>query len=470
MTVSGRIERQVAQESRTCGTGPGLGTFLRRVGALALLLCLLTSLWVSPAQALTYPDSIPAERALLVDQETGLILFEKNIHEKAFPASLTKIITTLIVLENGNLDDEVTASALAVSNMDPQGSTQNILEGETMTLRDLLYCIMVASANEACNIVAEHIAGSVEAFVEMMNQKAQALGCENTHFTNTHGLHDDNHYTTAYDMYLFTKAALELPEFVEICNTAAKSIPPTNKTDKERVLYSTNYLISNHREAKYIYYPARGVKTGFTTPAGHCLVSTAQQGALSFVSVVMGAPVDEDGTIHSFSDTKTLFEWGFENFESRVILETKEQIREVKVLMGKDKEAVLLHPETEIRALIPKDLNLEDIQRQVYIADEENITAPIVKGQKMGEINLYLDERDFGTVPLVASFDVPLDETANVANEVKNFVSQPWFRYTLIGIGVLMGGYIVFTILHNARRRRARASRNYRGSRRRRRR
>ena len=228
-----------------------------------LLVVLVMSLCVTPFAAadetsapVEEPD-IQCKAALLVDANTGGIVYAKNEHQELYPASLTKIMTALLTLEaidEGKLsmDQNLTATATALEGLSADGSSANIQVGETMSVRNLLYCMLVVSANEACDILAEGVSGSVSAFVDAMNAKAQELGCKNTHFVNPNGLHDPQHYTSAWDLYLITRAAMEYEDFMTICDTADIVIPATNLS-AERHLYTTNYLISTWRATGYLY-------------------------------------------------------------------------------------------------------------------------------------------------------------------------------------------------------------------------
>ena len=218
-----------------------------RFFSIFLLLLLLVNLLAVPAAAAVPDPDIQAKAALLVDQKTGAVVYAKNEHQELYPASLTKIMTALLVLEAVDrgtlkLDQPITATASAMTTLAADGSTAGIQVGEVLTVEQLLYCMLVVSANEACTILAEQVSGSVGAFVDAMNAKAEELGCEHTHFMNPHGLHDDQHYTSAWDLYLITRAAMEYPEFMTVCDTTSTTIPATNLSP-ERILYNTNYLI-----------------------------------------------------------------------------------------------------------------------------------------------------------------------------------------------------------------------------------
>ena len=337
-----------------------------RFFSVFFLMALVVNLLAFPVSAaetsLPADPDIQAKAALLVDANTGNIVYAKNEHQELYPASLTKIMTALLVLEavdSGklSLDQQLTASD-SITELDADGSSAGIKVGEVMTVEQLLYCMLVVSANEACVILAEAVSGDVDTFVDAMNAKAQALGCENTHFVNPTGLHDSQHYTSAWDLYLITAEALKHDDFLRICDMKSATIPATNLSE-ERVLHSTNYLISNWRALGYLDSRAHGVKTGSTSDAGHCLVSTAAEGSLSFISVVLGAEsvtLPSGGTqVQSFSETSRLFDWGFENFSYQTVLEEAELVKEVSVALSKV-DHVSVHPAADVSCCCPRAL------------------------------------------------------------------------------------------------------------------
>lgn len=222
--------------------------------------------------------------------------------------------------------------------------------GEEIRIIDLLYAALIPSANEACNIMAETVSGDVASFVELMNQRAAELGMTGTHFANTHGYHDDNHYTTAYDVYLMSKEAMKYETFRTIVSSLNYTMPATNMHPESASSASTNALISNWNIRGYLYQYATGVKTGHTPEAGYCLSASATKEDRNLMSVVMGCD-REPGTTGSegfiyFSETIRLFDWGFNNFTRQTMLdETKRDIQEVEVTLGKDTNYVTLEPQ-----------------------------------------------------------------------------------------------------------------------------
>ena len=246
----------------------------RRFFALFLVLGLLVSLLSVPASAFEEID-VDARAALLVEKETGEILYEKNAHEKNYPASITKLTVALLVFEaidagQLSLDQPITARESAFEGLSIYGSTAGIKVGEVLTVEQLLQCMLIVSANEACNILAEAVCGegNISQFVQRMNERAAALGCENTHYINTSGLHDPDHYTTAWDIYLITRALMPYEKFMEICNSKSAEIAETDHNQRH-VLHSTNRLISNWRELGYLYRDAQGIKTGSNYVVAH---------------------------------------------------------------------------------------------------------------------------------------------------------------------------------------------------------
>jgi D-alanyl-D-alanine carboxypeptidase (penicillin-binding protein 5/6) len=442
----------------------------KRMPAVLLLICFLLPLPATAAYSGLPEVDIQSRSAILVHAETDEILYKHNIHIRRPPASVTKIMTALLALEHGGLDDIVTAEEGDFFDIIPGSSNAGIKAGEQMTLRDLIYCAMLPSANEACNIIARHVAGSVGAFMEMMNLRMAELGCENTRFTNPHGLPDpDNHYTTAYDVYLMMRECLNNSAFMEIANTEYIVLPPTNLTPDGRALTTTNNLITRRRFPDYIYPYARGVKTGRTNDAGHCLVSTAERDGITLISVILGAEADsETGLIRSFTETRDLFVWGFENFTIKRILSRVEQLIGIPVIQGKGQDRVFLIPERSVEALVPKFLNPEDIKSNsvIIVYEPEGVQAPVAAGTALGEIRLTYPGREapYAVIPLVASISIERDTREAIQEGITDIITQDWIRWAILGIVGIAALYILLAVALNSRRRRRnmRAS-NYRG-------
>ena len=425
-------------------------------------ICLLFSLFAPAASALDDPPLHSAKAVVLADMDSGRLLFEMNKDEQRSPASLTKIMTVLLAveaLERGevSLDEMVTAQADCLAGLNTDSSTSGIQPGEIISYQDLLYCAMVHSANEACNILAHRVSGSVPAFVELMNRRAAELGCTNTHFSDPNGLSNENHYTTAYEMYLITREALEHPLFAEICNTRGYDMAATNLS-QARSFANSNALITADSEygSSYVYPAAAGVKTGFTQLAGYCLVSTAEKDGVRLLAVVMGcdgwlnAGIDE---YENFTDSIRLSNWAFENFSYRQAVSSLSTVTRVEVENAVETDAYAsLRPQNDVTLLLPKDLNLGSIELSPTIYTEK-LVAPIEAGTVLGRAEILIDGRSYGSVDLVNALKVELSRREFVTQRVHQTFSSPWIIVLIVALAILAIGYLTLVLRYRAQRR-----------------
>ena len=251
------------------------------------------------------PDLVSGA-AILMDADTGAILYEKNAHEKNYPASTTKILTGLLVCRNAGLSEDVTFSKEAAGSVEFGDATLSTKEGEVYTVEQALYGLLLYSANEIAYGLAEHVSGSYDAFIDLMNKTVEELGAHDTHFANSSGLYDDEHYSTAYDMALIARMCFNNPTFLTIDSTAKYTIPPTNKTNEERVFFNRNLLLP---ERPYAYEYCVGGKTGYLPEGGYTYVSYAEKDGMRLIFVGFNSTADD-----RFADAKKSFEWGFDNF------------------------------------------------------------------------------------------------------------------------------------------------------------
>ena len=397
-----------------------------------LLICMLLSLSAPAALALEGPQ-LTAKAALLTDLDSGVVLYEKNGRDQRSPASLTKVMTILLTLEavekgEASLDDTVTAGADCRSGMRDDSSSVGIVSGESMRLRDLLYCAAVASGNDACNVIASYLGGGIPNFVNRMNTRAEALGCSQTHFVDPSGLSYDN-LTCAYDLVRITRAAMEHPAFMELCDSVSYTVPATN-LNRSRELNNSNALISTQGiyGASYLYEGAHGVKTGYTRAAGYCLISTAERDGMRLLAVVLGCDgpyLSDTDTRYNFVDTARLYDWAFANFSPRTVFSADQPLFYAEVILAWGDPAVDLLPLQTLRIPLPKDLapGEEDLRISLY---DEALTAPIETGAVLGRVQLYLDGRELASVPLTAGRDVPLDVPAALQDAFQRYFSRIW--------------------------------------------
>ncbi len=378
--------------------------------------------------SLTPPNIQYAQSALLMDMASGRVLYSKNIDDRVFPASTTKIMTGILALEMGNMSDTVTATYEALKSITLDDSQMGILVGEELTMEQLVKSMLIYSANDSANVIAIQLAGSIDAFVEIMNKKAQELGMTGTHFVNPCGSHDDNHYTTARDLAILSKYAMQNEQFREIVKTPIYKIPVTNKyTLGERILVNTNMFLSTARSTYYYYPPAIGIKTGHTSQAGYCLVSAAAYNNTEFLAVVMNcANVDTKEQAYSYIDSKTLFEFGFDNYQHQLLSSAGDIVYDSKVYEAKNDIRVALTVENDVSALIPNtDSSIEEVTPNVDIP--ERVDAPIHKGDIIGTITYSYKGTAVGSANLVATNDVERNHLLHVFHLIIGVITSPFF-------------------------------------------
>jgi len=379
--------------------------------------------------------AILSESAVLIDASSGTILAQKSADKKMYPASLTKIMTAILAIESGELTDVITVDD--DTPFEIEGSHIALEPGEILTLKDLLYALMLPSANDAASVIAKHYGGSLESFVKMMNQKAKELGAYNTNFTNPHGLHDTNHYSTAADLALITKYAMENDTFRKIVSTTKYEIQTTNKKDEPRYFTSLNKLIYNtsynqiYVDGAYIspYYEyATGAKTGYTPQAGNCLVATAKKDGTELIAVTM-----KGISLEMYQDAHNLFNYGFGEYKSTTLGEKNTFIRNIKIPNGDSKEISLV-TESDLTALIKKD-TLDDIKSNVYIND---ITLPIEKNSVIGKIEYTLDNKVIGAVNLISPISVKSTAQEGQGNILLSIVKFIGFLILFAAVSILL--------------------------------
>ena len=349
-----------------------------------------------------------------MDYDTKEILFEKNMDMKLYPASTTKIITAILAIENGKLDDLVTVDQEVVELT--EGSHIALEPGEQLTLEQLLYAMLVQSANDAALAIAKHISGSIEEFSKLMNEKAIEIGALNTNFVNPNGLHDDNHLTTAYDLALIGQYAMKNETFRKFVNTVNYTIGPTNKKTESRYLKITNKLLYSSEEilidGNYIpikYEGASGVKTGTTSQALHCLVSYAERNGQRLIAVVLKANGNS-----VYSDTHNLLNYGFRKFTNTTIGYKNEFIDNIKIENGLN---------TYVAGVLDRDMifplsseNIGRIEKKVDL--KSDLIAPIKKGDIIGTTEYSLDGKPVGKVDIISTMDVELDPMSKISNRI----------------------------------------------------
>lgn len=348
---------------------------------------------------------INSEEAVLIDAKTGNVLAQKNMDKQAYPASTTKILTAIIAIEKLNLNDIITASNSAVMAIPVGYSNAGIKAGEKFDVKNLLQMFLIHSANEVGYIFAEKISGNVDEFSKLMNQKASELGCKNTHFTNPSGIHDSDHYSTAYDMALIAKYCMQNETFRSIVSQVNYKYPATDLYPQERNFKNTNDLIDPSN--KYYYKYAIGIKTGYTSQAKNCLISGAQKDGIELITVVLGADKTANGLLGKYvkyEDTINLFNYGFNNYQLKDFQVANTTIKELVVKNAtKDTKNLNLVTKDSLSALLPSNFDINNLKYTIELNEE--ISAPINQGDVLGKLIYSIDGIDYST-DLIASSDV----------------------------------------------------------------
>ena len=333
--------------------------------------------------------SVNANASLIVETNSGKIIYEDNAETQNYPASLTKILTAILVLENCELDDIVTVSKSAVSNIPPSYVVAPLFVGEQMRVEDLLYALLLKSSNDAAYVLAEHVGGSVEGFSDMMNKKAEELGCKNTHFVNPNGIHNNEHYTTAYDMYLISKYAMENEEFVKIVSTYQYTLPATNRySNSDRVMKNTNEFVNPN--SKYYDENAKGIKTGTTLEAGNCLITDIEKNNFDVIVVVLGAKTRES----KFSETSKMMNYMFDNYTTTEVHKKGDIIKNIDVDKATENTKNLnIIISDDISVINNVDIDVSSIEPEIIL--NQDIVAPISEGQELGIIKYTVDGMEY---------------------------------------------------------------------------
>ncbi len=442
---------------------------LKRFAALIAAAAMLIMCFGIGADAATFTTDVKTEsKAIyLLNLDTDTLVYEKKSTQRMYPASTTKIMTYIVTVEH------VTDLKGTTVVVDPEildllsgtGSSLSGLEyfsGKSVTVYDLLNCLMIKSGNDAALLLANFVGnGDIQAFVDMMNEKAKELGCKDTHFMNPHGLHDEDHYTTARDLALITRYAQTLPEFNEITNTVSAYL--SIDTEKEYPLITTNYLIDETHGGDYYYEFTKGIKTGTTDEAGYCLVSTASNNGYTYLCIALGAPsVNAEGaeieTNGAMTDTKALYQWAFDNFELKSVIDEQTPVCEIPVDLAWDQDTVQLVPQGSFSALLPKDIESSSMDIVTNIPD--SLTAPVLEGNIVGTATISYANQELTKVNLIAAETVERSKMLYFLDSVKKILKSKWMILAIGIVVVLFVIYLLVTLIYNSKKKKNKAMKN----------
>lgn len=415
---------------------------------------------------LTSEDGLPSfetldcKAALLVDVDNQTVLYDQNGSVSVSPADTVKILTALLTLEaidrgELSLTDQVTITDSMLSGV----TSPDLQSGEVVTVEQLLYLLMLTAQDEAGYALANTVAGSNDAFVQQMNERAAELGCTGSNFISPNGTRNSAQYTTCYDMYLITQTAMENPVFQTIVATGSYTLPATNKSDS-RFYYNNNFLVSDRKSTDYNYTYATGVKVGSNYEAGACLVGSAEYNGRTLIAIVMGTTdsVDSLGNVirPGYEMAANLFRYGFVQFYSLQVATSNELVGQIEVTMGKDSDYVLLATANDVSIGLVCDLSAEDFSRALILP--ESVQAPVSAGDVIGQMNFLYNGTICASVDLVAVTDVDLSVSEQVRSVISSFFGNPVVKVliVLIVLGIIALFRIILTnIITRARRQRS---------------
>ena len=418
------------------------------------VLLIFSGIGVVPAHA-AYNDEVnfDAEIVYMESLDQGTVIFNKNSKKKTAEASLTKITTAMVVLENcEDLNTKVVATQEVMDTLaGTNSSTAGITVGEELTVHELLSLMLIKSANEAASILADYVGGDIETFIGMMNDFAKARGCTNTNYTNPHGLDEDNHYTTAEDLAKIIKYALQNKTFCELVGSPTYTLEATNKRDSVTYSNTNSMLLKN---SMYYYEYCKGIKTGTTENAGRCLASYAVKNGYSYLCIVIQAPSKDsngDGTNenYAFIDTKNAYKWVFDNIKLKVVAEPSDVVTVVDVDLAKDVDHVRLIPSEEASALVPANVDSSSILIEpIAESISKDIKAPIKAGDVLGKANIKYAGDVLYTIDLVAGEDVDRSFLAYIWYLIKKFFSSALMKVVLVVAVIALLFYVTVSVLY----------------------
>lgn len=383
------------------------------------------------------PEVTGAQAALLYNFENDRFLYEYNTTETVYPASTVKIMTAVVVFDQfaGNFDATITVTQEMLNEV--AGNRIGFSAGEVVTVEQMLYCMLVNSANDAAIILAHGTAGDTASFVKLMNDKAAWIGAYDTYYTNPTGLHDSAMVTTARDTAAIAKYAYTLPGFIEMTSTPKYVMEATNMSDY-RNIYNRNCMISKYYSVDYYYSRAVGMNAGATTQGGYALCGVAEdpEAGLSYLAVVLGAD-GEDNVLYNYINTIHLFEWAFASYGYANVLSAGKVICEIPVNLSTTLDYVTLVPSKDIRAYLPTSVNVAKDIRYSYNTYSDSLDAPVEKGKEAGTITVLYGDTILGSCSLVTTTSITRSEFLHFLGQVKDFTRGRFFRGMIIGIVVL---------------------------------
>lgn len=419
-----------------------LGMLLAAISIISLLAS--SAVYADEDDLPPVPQIEKCAAAYLSNIENDRVLFELNSGETVYPASTVKLMTAIVAFDEfeGALDTQITVTREMLKEV--AGNKIGFYEGEIVTVRQMLYCMLVNSANDAAIILAHATAGDTASFVRMMNEKAAWIGAYNTYYMNPTGLHDDLMVTTAADTAMIAKYAYSIPEFINITSTSKYVMDATNRSDY-RSIYNRNCLISKFYSVDYYYSKAIGMNAGATTQGGYalCAVAEDKERGLTYLAVVLGAE-SEDGKLYNYINGTNMLEWAFDAYDYAKVLSSSSVICELPVKLSSTLDYVTLVPKDDITVYLPTSVDLKTDIKYSYNTYSDSLNAPVEAGAEAGTITVLYGDEILGTCPLITTSSITRSEFLHFLEEVKAFASGRFFIGSVISAVVLSVLYVLY--------------------------
>lgn len=402
------------------------------------LLCILS---VSAGAKSELPDLSKVQNVYVYNLENDTVLHSKNETDRIYPASTAKIMTGILAVEHYNerYGELITVTKESLGSY--KGKNLKLKDGEVLTAENLLYAAICGGVNDAANVLAYEIAGSHEAFVDMMNAKAKEIGMNDTYYTNAYGYSDPSMFTTAKDTAILAKYAYLVPGYMDICGAVRYVLPETNMS-KARYVYNSSYLVATNAETKYRNKEAQGMNAGSTVEGGHVVVTCVSKNGMTNFYVLMGGHIDEEN-IYSYTAANELIKWSYENFEYKKIIDTSEMICEIEVGLSSQVDYVVLSPEKTIEHYLPVSVDVsKEIKREIKLNDDK-LNAPIEAGYVAGSVILTYNGEKLAEVNLVTKNNVDRNGILYILARIQSFTKSSKFKVVLLIAGIILALYIM---------------------------
>lgn len=427
--------------------------FIRSLAVLtaAVSFFLPVLLYTAPVSAAEPPATPHVGGAYLYNFENDTVLYSYKEDVRLYPASTVKIMTGILALEmlGGKPDMQITVTADMLKKV--TGNNIGLSVGEVVTVNDMLHALLVNGANDAAQVLAVTAAGTVDAFVSLMNEKAKLLGAYNTHYANVTGIHSETMVTTVADTALIAKYAYRLPGFTDITSVTKYVMDATNQKDY-RNIFNRNSQLSKFYNTKYYYPDSIGMNAGYTKQAGYTIVSVARRNELTYLAIVMGAEETEEG-LHNYISAENLLEWAFDSFDYTEVLSASERVCELNVALSSTVDYVTLVPSESIVRYLPTDLDPARLHIS-YNTFDESLTAPVEAGQVCGIVTVTYDEEILGSTDLIATVSVTRSEFLFMLERIKAFTASRFFKATIVFAILFSVGYVLFEAHRREKKRR----------------